>query len=1067
MKELRLYLIKIFLIACALLMIASCDEKKQFDGYLYPIRENGLYGFIDSVGNRIIEPEFLWVSTFHNELAMAVVDTIYHVVPDSMAYEVGERDTIINVYRMYAKYGYIDKSGDFVIEPRFISYVNMNEIGDVTNDMDDCSNALYRNSFRNKRAMFYDTLTWKNGYIDTKGYIVIPPKYYYSEPFSEGFAVVRDAVAEPLYTNKACITPSKLRCAYLDTLGNAVTEFKYESLTRFGFGRGIGSYKNINKETINIEDTTIVYETYSIPRFLINRNGTEIKQLSSNYDYYGFSRGGISVASDGFFMRSFVGKENISYYFIDTNGDFLEPLKGLLGYQLDSLGKCNDIIQVLPENANISAATYFNDGFAGITPDKKHWFVIDKYLLIHGYGDESIFDGFRAFNNGLAAVKKNGKWGFINKKIKEQIPCKYDSCGAVYPYLEEVFEYDIQGEVKKKAYINRKDSLVWESPLYKSEKIENRYSIKESKDCGKWTYEYNPLRKHFLYLIIGVLVVLLIAICVIWKSVSNKSSKGEKPKELVIQNEPENEVVTDTDLSNVNDDDIDEILAYPTVGQYTEAITQAAKSPDEYFDKLKHLRPVFDCNGEPIMSSGNFAVVFKMRDEYGKQYAVRCFHRAQRGREKNYKLICDELAKVSSSYLSPIKYYDKELFVDSDEYPVLLMDWVEGMTLDKYIRKVIDDKKALSQLTTNFKNLAIWLLNQPFAHGDLKPDNILVKNDGSLVMVDYDGMFVPAMQGQKAREIGSPDFRNPLRREEDFNKDIDNFPIISILLSLELLVENKDYLLQYGAEDRLLFSAHDYSNFDESRIFKLALTSNNSFVSKLAMTMRKCINGLCNYNELICFLDSNSKFNRINNSAYNKAILIILIISFVGISYFSLFLRSYYQWHILLVSTAILLTVIGVLSVCTTIDIFRPKQEEHLAFFDEGYTTGFAYIAFLPLFMMGDFFSNWINSFNIPLISNLPLYNDKWFITALIWGVSFIILGVTLNVPNTLLNLRMHFYLTQQEKAIKSEQEEINSIRGKLKDEEEERKRLQNHHRYYYDDFLLDYDDYNYYDYYD
>lgn len=137
----------------------------------------------------------------------------------------------------------------------------------------------------------------------------------------------------------------------------------------------------------------------------------------------------------------------------------------------------------------------------------------------------------------------------------------------------------------------------------------------------------------------------------------------------------------------------DEILSYPTVGQYTEVIKDSAKSPDEYFDKLKHLHPVLDSNGEPIMSSGNFAVVFKMKDEYGKQYAVRCFHRAQQGREKNYKLICDELAKVSSPYLSPIRYYDKELFVESGEYPVLLMDWVEGMTLDKYIRKVVMTRK--------------------------------------------------------------------------------------------------------------------------------------------------------------------------------------------------------------------------------------------------------------------------------------------------------------------------------------------------------------------------------------
>ena len=131
MKESRHSLYRLFFFTLAILITASCAERKRFDGYLYPIHENGLYGYIDSVGNRIIEPAFLWVSTFHNGLAMAVVDTIYLEVPDSMAFEVGEMDTIINVYRMYAKYGYIDRSGEFVIEPKFTSYVNMPNIGSL------------------------------------------------------------------------------------------------------------------------------------------------------------------------------------------------------------------------------------------------------------------------------------------------------------------------------------------------------------------------------------------------------------------------------------------------------------------------------------------------------------------------------------------------------------------------------------------------------------------------------------------------------------------------------------------------------------------------------------------------------------------------------------------------------------------------------------------------------------------------------------------------------------------------------------------------------------------------
>ena len=262
-------------------------------------------------------------------------------------------------------------------------------------------------------------------------------------------------------------------------------------------------------------------------------------------------------------------------------------------------------------------------------------------------------------------------------------------------------------------------------------------------------------------------------------------------------------------------------MNYPLISEYVEAI----KSAEDNFEELNYLRPVLGDDGLPVMTGGNFAVVFKMKDEQsGKLYAVKCFTKEQEGRAEAYREIIKELENVSSPYILSIRYLEKELFVDTDqttetEFPVLLMDWVDGKPLDKYLRENIESKFIIETLLENFYQLSEWLISQPFAHGDLKPDNILVKSDGTLILVDYDGMYVSAMKGQKSREIGSPDFCHPHRSEDFFNEHIDDFSILSILLSLCIVFIDKNYLARYGAEDRLLFSKNDYSNIHRSNIF--------------------------------------------------------------------------------------------------------------------------------------------------------------------------------------------------------------------------------------------------------
>ncbi len=301
-------------------------------------------------------------------------------------------------------------------------------------------------------------------------------------------------------------------------------------------------------------------------------------------------------------------------------------------------------------------------------------------------------------------------------------------------------------------------------------------------------------------------------------------------------------------------------MQYPLISEYVKAIQDA----DDNLDKLAYLTPVLDNHGEPYRSSGAFAVVFKMQDKSsGKYYALKCFTEEQQGRAEAYRQIADELDLLDSPYITSVKYMEKELFVDSqceeDEFPVLLMDWVEGETMEAYIASNYHNQSAMSMLYYRFGKMAAWLRTQSFAHGDIKPDNIIVRPDGSLSLVDYDGMFVPSMKGCKSPTVGTKDFSHPLRTVDDFDETIDDFSLAdgmfvpsmkgcksptvgtkdfshplrtvddfdetiddfslaSIALSLKAISMKSTLLDTYGASDRLLFSENDYRNPSNSKV---------------------------------------------------------------------------------------------------------------------------------------------------------------------------------------------------------------------------------------------------------
>ena len=180
-------------------------------------------------------------------------------------------------------------------------------------------------------------------------------------------------------------------------------------------------------------------------------------------------------------------------------------------------------------------------------------------------------------------------------------------------------------------------------------------------------------------------------------------------------------------------------MKYPLISEYKEAILSATDN----FSKLSNLRPVLDANGGPVMFNGDISVVFKMTNGE-KNYAVKCFLIDQEGREDTYKQICKYLSLIQPPYMVNTEYLENELRVGTShsseqKYPVVVMDWVEGMSLAQYMKAIHGDETKRIQLANEFRELMLWLLYEDFTHGNLSPENIIVTDNGQLVLVDYEG----------------------------------------------------------------------------------------------------------------------------------------------------------------------------------------------------------------------------------------------------------------------------------------------------------------------------------------
>src|SRR5258708_5794470 len=207
-------------------------------------------------------------------------------------------------------------------------------------------------------------------------------------------------------------------------------------------------------------------------------------------------------------------------------------------------------------------------------------------------------------------------------------------------------------------------------------------------------------------------------------------------------------------------------MPWPLSQDYNEAI----QNPRFAFHdpELMEGQAVTNALGLPMPRSGNFADVYEVHcPTTNTKWAVKCFTREVPGLRERYSEISAHLHQVKLPFTVDFQYFADGIRVQGKWYPILKMRWVDGQLLNEFIRQAVDKPALLEGLTQIWVRMARRLREAQVGHCDLQHGNVMLvpgsKNTLAVKLIDYDGMFVPALAKSKSGEVGHPAFQHPQR----------------------------------------------------------------------------------------------------------------------------------------------------------------------------------------------------------------------------------------------------------------------------------------------------------------
>lgn len=226
-----------------------------------------------------------------------------------------------------------------------------------------------------------------------------------------------------------------------------------------------------------------------------------------------------------------------------------------------------------------------------------------------------------------------------------------------------------------------------------------------------------------------------------------------------------------------------------------------------------------------IYKEGAFCIVFQMQINESK-YAIRCWKCLTETNEqvidRRMMLISKWIKNVQPLYLNNIFWYRNGIKTIKGVHPIAMMKWHDDMSLKEYLYLYSQKPLLLENLSDTFITMVSYFHNLHIAHGDMNMDNIRVKTDGSLYLIDYDSFYVPIMKYEKDDIKGKLEYQHHGRYKNLYLSEyMDYYSEYIIFITIKSLAKYPELwiFLELSDTNFYILNKEELANIKNSRIY--------------------------------------------------------------------------------------------------------------------------------------------------------------------------------------------------------------------------------------------------------